>query len=102
PGLKTRGYRLSSCSPGSSDPGDHKAGPRSRFLAPAGPGGPIGPDRDASVPLPPDREADEAGDRDVFAELGDRGLDELVDGGLRVADRRLVDEHVLLVEAAEL
>src|SRR5215203_7079744 len=50
----------------------------------------------------PQLEADEAGDGDVLAELGDRRLDQLADGQLRVADRGLVEQADLLVEAVQL
>src|SRR5579862_8514168 len=40
-------------------------------------------------------------DADVFAKLGDRGLDQLLDLRLRIADRHLIHQHDLLVEAAE-
>src|SRR5688500_6467007 len=49
-----------------------------------------------------DLEASEASDGDVLAELGDRGRDERADRDLGVANRRLVEQAHLLVEAIEL
>src|SRR5688572_13827896 len=47
-------------------------------------------------------EPHEARDRDVLAEFGDGRLHKLADCDLRIADRRLIEEADLLVEAIQL